>query len=153
MGRLFYFNMKLYKTYLIISLLFSTFVIRSQVNINTGTPPPWGFSGYPEVRYYYLPDIEVYYDLHTDNFIYFDGTNWIYSQVLPLRYAYYDLYSGYKVLINDYFGPKPQLSFRKHKIKYPRGYKGPPPEVNPGRSPSELYRINNKTRNKNKKEN
>jgi hypothetical protein len=94
------------------------------VNVNLGSPPPWGPYGYTEVRYYYLPDVQAYYDIQTSMFIYFGSGRWIHRPHLPARYRNYDLYSGYKVVLSDYHGDAPYSHFREHKSKYARGYHG-----------------------------
>jgi hypothetical protein len=33
------------------------------VNVNIGSPPLWGPSGYSNIDYYYLPDVQAYYDI------------------------------------------------------------------------------------------
>ncbi|MEW5675818.1 hypothetical protein ABGT15_05855 [Flavobacterium enshiense] len=92
------------------------------VNVNIGTPPPWGPIGYAEARFYYIPDIQVYYDIHTAMFIYHGPRGWIHVHNLPNRYAHFDLYSGYKVVL-DYRGGNPYHYYDVHKVKYPKGYK------------------------------
>ena len=94
------------------------------VRLNLGTPPQWGPSGYDEARYYYLPDIECYYDVPHSMFIYPSGNRWIHSRYLPSRYRNYDLYHGYKVVMNDYRGNAPYSQFRQHRTMYARGYRG-----------------------------
>lgn len=94
------------------------------VNVHLGTPPAWGPSGYDDVRYYYLPDVEAYYDVQTSMFIYVSGNHWIRRSYLPSRYRNYDLYHGYKVVMNDYRGNSPYTHFREHRMKYNRGYRG-----------------------------
>jgi hypothetical protein len=94
------------------------------VNVHIGTPPAWGPSGYNDVRYYYLPDVEAYYDVQTSMFIYISGNRWIHRSYLPTRYRNYDLYHGYKVVMNDYRGNSPYSHFRQHKMKYAKGYRG-----------------------------
>ena len=94
------------------------------VNVNIGSPPLWGPVGYTEVQYYYLPDVEAYYDVHTSMFIYYYGGVWIHRAFLPTHYRYYDLYSGYKVVLTDYHDQKPNIHFKKQKVKYFKGYKG-----------------------------
>lgn len=94
------------------------------VRLNIGTPPHWGPSGYSDVRYYYLPDIECYYDVPNSMFIYFSGNRWIHSRYLPTRYRDYDLYNGYKVVMNDYRGNTPYIHHREYRMKYARGYRG-----------------------------
>ncbi|ESU26684.1 hypothetical protein FLJC2902T_26590 [Flavobacterium limnosediminis JC2902] len=94
------------------------------VNVNINTPPVWGPVGYAETRYYYIPDIEVYYDVPSAMFIYFDGGGWIRAAYLPYRYRHYDLYGAYKVCLHDY-GPNPYVYYKHHKVKYHHGYRGP----------------------------
>ena len=94
------------------------------VNLNIGAPPPWGPYGYPEVHYYYLPDLQVYYDVPSSMFIYMQGGNWVHRRYLPARYRDYDLYNGYKVVLNDYHGNAPYRHFNEHRVKYGRGYRG-----------------------------
>lgn len=94
--------------------------VRLNVNVNIGSQPVWGPVGYDYVDYYYLPDIESYYYVPRHQFIYLSGGRWIYSSSLPPRYRNYDLYSGYKVVINQ---PRPYRYFNTHKVKY-SGYRG-----------------------------
>lgn len=90
------------------------------VNINIGTQPLWGPIGYDEVEYYYLPDVEAYYYVPRRQFVYLNGGNWTFATSLPARYRTYDLYTGYKVVINE---PRPYVHFTDHKVKYAK-YKG-----------------------------
>ena len=102
----------------------STLQAQVSVTFNLGSPPSWGPAGYSEVRYYYLPDIESYYDIQLSQFIYFNGIAWVHRAYLPTRYRDYDLYNGYKVVMNDYRGNTPYSNFREYKTKYARGYHG-----------------------------
>jgi hypothetical protein len=107
-------------------ILFASSTIHAQVsvNVNIGSPPSWGPVGYAEAQYYYLPDVEAYYDVRATQFIYFGGGRWIRSRNLPNQYRNYDLYGGYKVVLNDYRGSRPYNNFRNHKVKYYKGYYG-----------------------------
>ena len=107
-------------------VLFLSGIVNAQVavNVNIGSPPPWGPAGYSEVRYYYLPDVEAYYDVHTSMFIYNTGGAWVHRKYLPRQYRSYDLYGGYKVVMVDYRGNAPYVQFQEHKTKYARGYHG-----------------------------
>lgn len=101
-----------------------------RVRVNIGTPPAWGPSGYDDVRYYYLPDVEAYYDVQNSMFIYISGNRWVHRSYLPSLYRNYDLYGGYKVVMNDYRGNSPYSHFREHKMKYEKGYRGEEQENN-----------------------
>ena len=120
--------MKTLKIFLIgiLFLSFSYTQAQVSVNVNIGTPPAWGPVGYPDVRYYYLPDLETYYDVSTSNYVYLNNGNWVRRRSLPSAYRNYDLYSEYKVVLNDYRGDRPYDNFKSHKVKYGKGYKGKP---------------------------
>lgn len=111
-----------------IILLVSSNTMQAQVsvNVNLGSPPAWGPVGYSAVDYYYLPDVQAYYDIRATQFIYFGGGKWIRSRNLPYQYRNYNLYNGYKVVLTDYHGSKPYSNFNTHKVKYYKGYKGKP---------------------------
>ena len=85
------------------------------LNINIGSQPAWGPAGYDYVEYYYLPDIETYYYVPKRQFVYLNNGKWIFATALPTRYRSYNLYSGYKVVINQ---PRPYLHFTTHKVTY-----------------------------------
>jgi hypothetical protein len=71
------------------------------INVNLGRQPDWGPVGYDYVNYYYLPDLDVYYNVPRRQFVYQSGNRWVYANSLPSRYGNYDLYNGYKVVLND----------------------------------------------------
>ena len=111
-----------------IVLLATTATTQAQVsvNVNIGTPPAWGPAGYSNIDYYYIPDVQSYYDIRNSQFIYYGNGKWIRSRNLPQQYRNYDLYNGYKVVINDYHGRTPYVHYKDHKAKYYKGYKGKP---------------------------
>ena len=94
--------------------------VRVNVNVNIGSQPVWGPVGYDYVDYYYLPDIEAYYYVPTRQFIYLSGGNWVFAYGLPPAYRTYNLYSGYKVVVNR---PKAYLYHNTYKVKY-QGFRG-----------------------------
>ena len=104
--------------------LSSTGILNAQarvgININIHSQPDWGPRGYDYAEYYYLPDIECYYHVPRHQFVYIDGGNWVFSANLPRAYRHYDLYRGYKVVINE---PRAYRYYNTHKVKY-RGYNG-----------------------------
>lgn len=85
------------------------------LNINIASQPLWGPTGYDYVEYYYLPDIESYYHVPSRKFIYQNNGRWIFSSAKPAMFSNYNLYDGYKVVINS---PKPYLQFKEQKVKY-----------------------------------
>src|SRR5258708_10183346 len=50
--------------------------LRLGLNINVGMQPKWGPSGYDHVDYYYMPDIDVYYNVPAQQYIYFNNGRW-----------------------------------------------------------------------------
>lgn len=89
--------------------------VRLNVNVNIGSQPVWGPVGYDYVEYYYLPDIQCYYWVPRHEFVYLSGGNWVFSANLPPRYRSYDLYSGYKVVVNE---PRAYMHFQDHRVRY-----------------------------------
>jgi hypothetical protein len=53
-----------------------------------------------EVRYYFIPEIDVYYDAFVGEYVYWNGSLWVYSARLPRAYARYDLYDANIVLLS-----------------------------------------------------
>lgn len=75
--------------------------LRVNLNVNIGSQPDWGPVGYDHVDYYYLPEIETYYDVPSRQYIYFQNNGWVRRAYLPDRYRNYDMYRNYKVVINE----------------------------------------------------
>ena len=91
--------------------------LRVNVNFNIGSQPVWGPVGYDYAEYYYLPDIEAYYYVPARQFVYLSGSRWVFSTSLPPRYRNYDLYSGYKVVVNK---PRAYRYFNDDRVRYSR---------------------------------
>ena len=136
-------TMKTIKLFITGLLFFAVSSAQAQVsvNVNIGTPQPvviaspkvviasppeWGPVGYDNAEYYYLPDIQAYYDIRLSQYIYFGNGKWIRSRHLPSHCRNYDLYRGYKVVLTDYHGHTPYAHYKAHKVKYHKGYKGKP---------------------------
>jgi hypothetical protein len=86
------------------------------INVNIGSQPLWGPVGYDYVDSYYLPDIESYYSVPRRQFIYLQGSRWIFSASLPSRYRGYDLYNGYKVVVSR----DGYRNFNRDRVTYSR---------------------------------
>jgi len=158
--------MKTIKSILIglVFLTASSMQAQVSVNVNIGTPPPvvvasprvvvasppdWGPVGYDNMEYYYLPDIQVYYDIRLSQYIYLSGGSWIRSRSLPSYCRNYNLYNGYKVVLTDYHGKTPYVYFNAHKVKYYKGYKGKPQKIRRDYHPNNAHYEHNDNGNHN----
>lgn len=72
-----------------------------RVNINIGTQPLWGPTGYDYAQYYYMPEVGVYYDVTNRVYYYPSGRRWVSTAVLPARFGRVNLFSTYKVVLNE----------------------------------------------------
>lgn len=133
---------------LFISIFFitvSSLHAQVSVNVNIGTPPAWGPVGYTDVRYYYLPDLEMYYDINASSYIYISNGKWTRARSLPRSYRNYDLYNEYKVVLTNYRGDSPYDNYKTHKVKYGKGYKGKPQKtigLKPGKGNNKEHKNN-----------
>ncbi len=94
--------------------------IQLTIGSNITSQPMWGPTGYDHVDYYYLPDIDAYYYVPKRQYIYQEHGNWIFRSSLPRRYNNYNVYNGYKVVLNE---PTPYKQADNYRIKY-GSYKG-----------------------------
>src|ERR1700761_1260865 len=111
---------------LVAALLVGCFTFKSadaqlhiSLGLNIGSQPDWGPTGYDHAEYYYMPDIDAYYDVPNHQYVYFQNNSWIHAAVLPARY-HFDPYNSYKVVVNDRNPWERAATYRK---KY-AGYKG-----------------------------
>lgn len=104
-------------------VLFFAGAAQAQISVrfNLGVQPQWAPVGYDDAQYYYLPDVEAYYDVPNSMFIYYEGNSWVRRSYLPGRYRNYDLYNGYKVSLGDYHGRTPYYNHRDYRAKYANG--------------------------------
>lgn len=77
-----------------------------------------------ELRYYYFPNLEAYFDLKEKVYLYKEQGEWVEAEELPKNYGGYSLYNKVKVNITDYDGDEPYLMIDIHKKKYPYNSKG-----------------------------
>ena len=90
------------------------------VNVNLSSQPVWGPTGYDYVECYYLPEIEVYYNVPQHRFYYIERGRWTSGSSLPSRYGKYNLYNSYKVVVNE---REPWRNHATYRAKY-ASYKG-----------------------------
>jgi hypothetical protein len=110
------------KLFLISALFLGAFCYKADaqlsVQLNIGRQPVWGPTGYDYVNYYYLPDLDVYYDVNRGMFVYYQYGRWNFAPSLPGRYGRYDLYNSYKVVINDRNPWLRNTYYRSHYYSY-----------------------------------
>jgi len=85
-------------------------------------PPPWA-PEYPRtypVRYYYLPDMECYYDVSLQQYVYFDGSLWVHNGYPPPYYGDYDMNGAYVVVLDQHVND-PWNNHTTYVNNYPRG--------------------------------
>jgi hypothetical protein len=75
--------------------------ISVSLGVNIGSQPDWGPVGYDHADYYYMPDINAYYEVPTHRYVYYENNVWVHRTYLPARYSNYDRYHGYKVVVNE----------------------------------------------------
>ncbi len=76
--------------------------VRIHVGVNIGAQPDWGPVGYSHADYYYMPDIDAYYDVPAHEYVYYDNNVWVHGRALPPRYGNFDRYHSYKVVVNEH---------------------------------------------------
>lgn len=91
-----------------------------QVNVNIGSQPLWGPTGYDQASYYYIPDAGAYFDIGRNLFVYRQGNAWQTGPSLPGAYGNIDLYRVHKVVINS---PTPWMHDNVYRSKY-KAYAG-----------------------------
>ena len=108
----------------VIAAVLLSCTVEAQLSISLGfniaSQPIWGPTGYDHAEYYYLPDIEVYYNVPQHVYYYNEGGRWRSGASLPSRYRGFDLYHSYKVVVNE---PAPYRNHKIYKEKY-ASYKG-----------------------------
>ncbi len=82
--------------------------------------PEWA-PYYSEARYYYLPDIETYYDINAREFVYLQNGRWSYYRNLPRQYSDYDLNNCYTIVLNANIY-QPWMHHQYYVSHYPRYY-------------------------------
>jgi hypothetical protein len=91
-----------------------------RLNLNIGSQPDWGPVGYDHADYYYMPDVDAYYDVPAHQYVYFENNVWVHRANLPARYSNYNAYNGYKVVVNR---PNPWLKHNYYRTTY-ASYRG-----------------------------
>ena len=85
------------------------------ISFNLGIQPAWGPVGYDYVENYYMPDIDVYYNVPNRRYHFLQAGVWVSRSYLPSRYGRFDRYRAHKVVIND---RDPWRNHDSYKSKY-----------------------------------
>jgi hypothetical protein len=99
-----------------------TFAQNASIQLNLQFPS-WApdYNNNHLVRYYYLPDIECYYDVRNREFIYMEDGEWMFGRSLPPVYAWFDLNNCFIVAL-DTRVMEPWRHFHYYVSHYPRYY-------------------------------
>ena len=91
------------------------------VNINLGSRPthhtPQRYYYEDNVDYYFLPEIEAYFDNREGLYIYYSSNRWIRSSRLPQNCGNYDVNNGVRIAVNC-SNNNPYDDFYSHKKRY-----------------------------------
>jgi hypothetical protein len=94
--------------FLVSYLTIETASAQAIIKDNIARQPIWGPVGYKYVKYYYLPDIQTYYDVRKEKFIFSENGVWKIRRALPGKYFGFNLYNARIVVVNK---PKPYLHY------------------------------------------
>lgn len=84
---------------------------------NRTEQPSWGPVGYHYASFYYLPELDIYYDVLQKQFVIPNGSKWVYTSTLPVKYHGVNLYNTYKVVFQD-DNNQPFVANKKHQKIY-----------------------------------
>lgn len=108
------------KKYLLLVLMTGTLAATEttqaqiSLNIRIGSPA-WGVPGVSRADYYFLPDIDAFYDLRGRQFVYLDRGRWCFSNALPGWHRGFDLFGARKIIINE---PNPWSRYDFYHRRY-----------------------------------
>lgn len=116
-------------TYLIIGLMLLSFNFsQAQVQLDTiyirakKVAP----STFVEVRYYYYPNLEAYFDTKIAMYIYKQHGEWIKSEQINTAFRGYSVRNGQYVMLKGFTEDNPYTLIEEHKQKYPADYSSRP---------------------------
>ena len=76
------------------------------------------------LRYYYFPNLQAYFDVLKNEYIFKLNGEWQYATELPQNYGGYSLYKTTRTFITDYDGEEPFQYINLHKKTYPYSKNG-----------------------------
>lgn len=116
-------------TYLILGImLFSFSFTQAQVQLDTiyireqKVAP----STFVEVRYYYYPNLQAYFDTKIAMYIYQQNGQWIKSETIDASLRGYSSKNGQYVMLKGFTEDQPYAYIDEHKQNYPADYSSRP---------------------------
>lgn len=114
---------KLIATGIILFAAASTSQAQVSINVNVGAPavvvrPAWIPQNHVNVDFYYLPDVQAYFDVNASLYVYLNNGNWCRSRYLPAHYRNYDLVHARRIALNGYHGSRPYTYYNCHNERY-----------------------------------
>ena len=103
-------------------LLINNTETKAQISFSAGLrfAPAWAPVEYAHhTRYYYLPDLDGYYDASLGGYYFHDqdGDDWFFTRTLPENFQGFDFYSSPRIAL-EYFGDRPFEFFRERRLGY-----------------------------------
>lgn len=83
-------------------------------------------STYVDVRYYYYPNMQAYFDTKRALFLIKENGVWTTSETIDFTSRGYCTRNGAYEMIKDYTGDDPQQFLAVHKLKYPANFSSRP---------------------------
>ncbi len=116
-------TLKLIATGIILFAAASTSQAQVSINVNIGAPavvvrPAWVPQNHVNVDFYYLPDVQAYFDVNASLYVYLNNGNWCRSRYLPVQYRNYDLVHARRIALNGYHGSRPYTYYNCHNDRY-----------------------------------
>jgi len=81
---------------------------------------------FEEVRYYYYPNLQAYFDTKIAMYIYKENGEWIKSETLDPTYRGYSIKNGQYVMLKGFTEDNPQAYLDEHKEVYPPDFSSRP---------------------------
>lgn len=111
--------MKKFIQIVVLVLLFTNVSLAQKGNNNSDTKPLFNTATNCQLRYYYFPNIEAYFDTFKRVYYYRENGEWTTAEEIPEGYRGYSIYNKINVYITDYDDDYPCQFIKAHKKKYP----------------------------------
>jgi hypothetical protein len=79
-----------------------------------------------EVRYYYYPNLEAYFDTKIAMYIFKKDGQWTKSETIDTSYRGYSIKNGAYVMLKNFTEDEPYAYIEEHKRTYPADYSSRP---------------------------